>query len=61
MVGEDGRPIAGPAGPSQMPTPQDRAAQWQAAVQQYARQHNISPEQANAILLRRAQQRTQQQ
>jgi len=61
MVGEDGRPIAGPAGPSQMPTQQDRAAQWQAAVQQYARQHNISPEQANVILLRRAQQRTQQQ
>jgi hypothetical protein len=49
------------AAPRTLPTPQDRAAQWQAAVEQYARQHNIAPEQANEILLRRAQQRMQQQ
>lgn len=61
MVGQDGRPIAAPAGQPKMPTQQDRAAQWQAAVEQYAKQHNIAPEQANQILLRRAQQRMQQQ
>lgn len=52
---------AAPAGAPKVPTQQERAAQWKAAVEQYARQHNISPEQANQILLRRAQQRMQQQ